>query len=378
MIYVVKPGDNVDAIALENNISVNELIYDNQIEYPYALAVGQALYIRETAPEAGRSITVNGYAYPFINENILEETLPYLTYLSIFSYGFTAEGALIPPLIDPQFMIDASNESNTSPILTLTPLDESGRFNNNLISSVVRNDDIQLILIDAILAELNSKGYTGVDVDFEYILSEDRDYFTTFVARMTNILNESGYTVSVALAPKTSADQQGLLYEGKDYAGLGAAANSVLLMTYEWGYTYSIPMAVAPVNKVRQVIEYAITEIPSAKIDMGIPNYGYDWPLPYEKGVTRARTIGNIEAVNIAVRYGAVIQYDEIAQTPYFNYTDEQQTEHEVWFEDVRSMQAKFRLISEYNLRGAGYWQIMRLFRANWLLLSDTYRIIKL
>lgn len=377
MIYVVKQGDNVDAIALENNISVNELIYDNQIEYPYALAVGQALYIRETVPEAGRDITVNGYAYPFINENILEETLPYLTYLSIFSYGFTAEGALIPPLIDPQFMIDASNENNTSPILTLTPLDESGRFNNNLISSVVRNDDIQLILIDAILSELNSKGYTGVDVDFEYILSEDRDYFTTFVARMTNILNESGYTVSVALAPKTSADQQGLLYEGKDYAGLGAAANSVLLMTYEWGYTYSIPMAVAPINKVRQVIEYAITEIPSAKIDMGIPNYGYDWPLPYEKGVTRARTIGNIEAVNIAVRYGAVIQYDEIAQTPYFNYIDEQQTEHEVWFEDVRSMQAKFRLISEYNLRGAGYWQIMRLFRANWLLLSDTYRIIK-
>ena len=377
MIYVVKPGDNVDAIALENNISVNGLIYDNQIEYPYALAVGQALYIRETAPEAGRSITVNGYAYPFINENILEETLPYLTYLSIFSYGFTAEGALIPPLIDPQFMIDASNENNTSPILTLTPLDESGRFNNNLISSVVRNDDIQLILIDAILAELNSKGYIGVDVDFEYILSEDRDYFTTFVARMTNILNESGYTVSVALAPKTSADQPGLLYEGKDYAGLGAAANSVLLMTYEWGYTYSMPMAVAPINKVRQVIEYAITEIPSAKIDMGIPNYGYDWPLPYEKGVTKARTIGNIEAVNIAVRYGAVIQYDEIAQTPYFNYTDEQQTEHEVWFEDVRSMQAKFGLISEYNLRGAGYWQIMRLFRANWLLLSDTYRIIK-
>lgn len=377
MIYVVKPGDNIDSIALENNISVNELIYDNQVEYPYALAVGQALYIPETSPQTGRSITVNGYAYPFINKNILEETLPYLTYLSIFSYGFTEEGALVPPLIDPQFMINSSNENNTSPILTLTPLDESGRFNNNLISSVVRNNDVQLILIDEILAELNSKGYTGVDVDFEYILSEDRDYFTTFVALMTNILNEAGYTVSVALAPKTSADQRGLLYEGKDYAGIGAAANSVLLMTYEWGYTYSSPMAVAPINKVRQVIEYAITQIPSAKIDMGIPNYGYDWPLPYEKGITKARTIGNIEAVNIAVRYGAVIQYDEIAQTPYFNYTDEYQTEHEVWFEDVRSMQAKFRLISEYNLRGAGYWQIMRLFRANWLLLSDTYRIIK-
>lgn len=377
MIYVVKPGDNVDDIARLYNIPVYELIYDNQIEYPYALAVGQALYIREAAPVRYRSITANGYAYPFINEDILEETLSYLTFLSVFSYGFTAEGELVPPAINPQFMINLSDTNDTLPILTLTPFDENGRFNNNLISSVVRNNDIQLILIDEILAELNSKGYVGVDVDFEYILAEDRDYFTTFVARMTRILNESGYTVSVALAPKTSADQQGLLYEGKDYAGLGAAADSVLLMTYEWGYTYSQPMAVAPVNKVRQVIEYAVTEIPVSKIDMGIPNYGYDWPLPYEKGITKARTIGNIEAVNIAVRYGAVIQYDELAQTPYFNYTDELGTEHEVWFEDVRSMRAKLGLISEYNLRGAGYWQIMRLFRANWLLLSDTFIIDK-
>ena len=81
-------------------------------------------------------------------------------------------------------------------------------------------------------------------------------------------MNEYGIWVSVALAPKTSSDQKGLLYEGKDYGGLGAAANSVLLMTYEWGYTYSSPMAVAPINKVRQVIEYALSQIPVAKIDI--------------------------------------------------------------------------------------------------------------
>ena len=68
-------------------------------------------------------------------------------------------------------------------------------------------------------------------------------------------MNENGFEVSVALAPKTSDDQPGLLYQGKDYGGLGAAANRVLLMTYEWGYSFSEPMAVAPVNKSRNVLD---------------------------------------------------------------------------------------------------------------------------
>lgn len=186
-----------------------------------------------------------------------------------------------------------------------------------------------------------------------------------------------GYTLSVALAPKTSADQPGLLYAGKDYRALGAAADSVLLMTYEWGYTYGPPMAVAPLNKVRQVVEYAITEIPPEKINLGIPNYGYDWPLPFVQGETKAKTIGNIEAVRIAVSYGAEIQFDETAQSPFFRYYDRSGVEHEVWFEDVRSLQAKFDLIDEFNLRGPGYWQIMQLFRANWLLLAERFRILK-
>lgn len=133
-------------------------------------------------------------------------------------------------------------------------------------------------------------------------------------------------------------------------------------------------MAVAPINKVREVVEYALTKIPSEKIHLGIPNYGYDWTLPFVKGTSKATTIGNIEAVQIAITHGAPIQFDEIAQSPYFTYLLEG-LEHEVWFEDVRSLSAKFALVKEYQLRGMSYWQIMQLFRANWLLLDDTFEI---
>lgn len=140
--------------------------------------------------------------------------------------------------------------------------------------------------------------------------------------------------------------------------------------------TYGPPMAVSPLNLVRSVLDYAITEIPPKKIDLGIPNYGYDWPLPFIRGESSATTIGNVEAVRLAVQHNAEIQFDEIAQSPFFHYED-QGIAHEVWFEDVRSIRAKLGLIQEYQLRGAGYWQIMQWWRANWLLINDTYIIEK-
>lgn len=135
-------------------------------------------------------------------------------------------------------------------------------------------------------------------------------------------------------------------------------------------------MAVAPINKVREVVEYAVTKIPPSKIDLGIPNYGYDFTLPYERGVSAARTVSNIEAVQIAVNRGAAISFDEVAMSPFFRYEDNGIL-HEVWFEDVRSMKEKYSLLPKYGLRGIGVWQIMRLFRAGWLLFEDTFSIVK-
>lgn len=376
-IYVVKAGDTLGTIAAGYMLSVEELAFVNQILPPYPLVIGQALLITTAAEWKEKpAARINGYAYPFIGRWTLEQTLPYLTEMSVFSYGFTTEGALVPPVLEDSWMITAAYEAGTLPVLTLTPFGEDGLFNNYLIHSVVQSEEATQALVDALVETVENKGFAGVDIDFEYILAEDRDAFTTFVWSVAEAMRSLGKQTSVALAPKQSATQTGLLYEGKDYRGLGEAADYVLLMTYEWGYTYGPPMAVAPIFQVRKVVDYAITEIPVEKIRLGIPNYGYDWKLPYERGVTKARTIGNIEAVEIAAAQGAEILFDEQAKAPYFYY-EEDGIWHEVWFEDVRSLNAKFELIKEYDLNGAGYWQIMRFFRANWLLLADTFQIEK-
>jgi spore germination protein len=169
----------------------------------------------------------------------------------------------------------------------------------------------------------------------------------------------------------------GLLYEAHDYPTIGAVADEVLLMTYEWGYTFGPPMATAPLNNVRRVLEYGISVIDPDKILMGIPNYAYDWPLPFVRGETQAESISNQEAIERAVQYGVTIQFDETAQAPFYNYTTAEGVEHVVWFDDVRSMDAKFRLIPELGLHGAGVWQIMNFFPGLWLVVDSLFTVEK-
>lgn len=369
-IHIVREGQTVEQIAEEYSITVKNLYQNNPflLNQTYLLE-GQSLVISyEGEPLAqGR---ISGYAYPFIEPYILREVLLYIDEILIFSYGFTAEGELIPPQIDEMWMIQEAWNQQVEPILVLTPFAETGTFDSGLIQILSENEMIRDNLIENLLETVREKGYVGVDVDFEYIRPEDRVGYADFVNRLRETMNENGYRVSVALAPKTSSYQKGLLYEAMDYHLLGQSANTVFLMTYEWGYTYGPPLPVAPLPNVRQVLEYALTEISKEKIVLGIPNYGYSWPLPYERGVTKARLIGNVEANVIAAERGVDIQYDERYQSPFFYY-EIGGRRYEVWFEDVRSIYAKLQLAAEKDIRGIGYWNLMRPFRANWLLVNQ-------
>ncbi len=148
-------------------------------------------------------------------------------------------------------------------------------------------------------------------------------------------------------------------------------------MTYEWGYSGGPPMAVSPIGPVRQVIEYALSEMPASKIMMGQNLYGYDWTLPYVPGGEYARALSPQAAIELARDQNVAIQYDFTAQAPHFDYIDEQGRAHKVWFEDARSIQAKFNLIKELGLRGISYWKLGLPFPQNWLLIAENFEVVK-
>ena len=288
-LHTVASGESVYSIALRYGLSVRTLYQNNPaLGGRSALYPGQTLVIAyDDTPT--RTLAVNAYSYPFIRGGLLDAALPYLTYLTPFTYGINADGTLLP-LAD-EWLLAAAGQYRTAALMHLSTLTEEGRFDNARSTLILEEADAQDALVQSILETVQARHYFGLDVDFEYVLPEQREAYAAFITRLREALNPLGCPVVVALAPKTSAVQRGLLYEAHDYALLGAAANAVFLMTYEWGYTYGPPMAVAPLGQVRAVLDYALTAVAPEKIFMGIPLYGYDWPLPFVSGETRAESL---------------------------------------------------------------------------------------
>ena len=372
-VHAVRPGETLSSIAAAYGTDPRILWQNNwALGGGDALTVGQLLVVSYLDEKIGAA-AFNGYAYPFISPQLLAAQLPYLTYMAPFTYGISAGGGLLP--LDDGAMISAAIERGTRPVMHLSTLTESGRFDTERGAAVLTDYALQDRLISEIFETIQSKGYGGLDVDFEYLPGYLAAAYAAFLDRLHRMLRGQGLFLWAALAPKTSAAQQGLLYEAHDYAGISAAVDAVLLMTYEWGYTAGPPMAVAPLPSVRAVLDYAVTEIPAGKIFLGIPNYGYDWPLPFVRGTTRAQSISNQRAIELALEHEIAIQYDETAQSPFFHYTDSGGTVHEVWFEDARSLDAKLRLIAEYGFQGGGVWNLMRPFSQIWQVTAGLYDI---
>ncbi|GFI60925.1 spore germination protein YaaH [Clostridiales bacterium] len=370
-VYTATEGDAINSISAKTGVPVKTLRRNNTVlNSGLDIYPGQTIVLEYEQEKLG-AIDVNGYAYTFINDDILAGCLPFLTYLSIFSYGLRSDGGLI--YANDERLLNYAAEYGVKAILVLTSLTEEGTFSSETVAEFLADYNAQTNFINNIIPFMKEKGYYGADIDFEFIPPQYSETFAKFIGRFSEALNAEGMILFTALAPKISADQPGLLYEGHNYALIGEASDYVLVMTYEWGYTYGPPMAVAPINSVKRVLDYAVSEIPRDKIFMGIPNYGYDWPLPFVQGKSKATSISNYYAVELAAEFGSEIMFDITAQAPNFTYNNGQ--DHEVWFEDARSIQTKLLTALNYGFKGVSYWNLMRYFPQNWLVLNALFDI---
>ncbi|MFJ7980819.1 LysM peptidoglycan-binding domain-containing protein [Lysinibacillus xylanilyticus] len=369
--HIVLPGETLSQITTQYGTTVQAIVLENEIPNPNMIYAGTHLII----PRAKPSIEVVAYSYQESKEAVqsINAIGHLLTYFSPFAYMVKEDGTLQP--IKDQEMIDAAVAKNITPMLTLTNF-SSTETGSNLSHVILSSAELREKAINNTLQVMQEKGYKVLNVDFENVLPADRENYNTFLQLAVDRLHPKGYLVSTALAPKTSATQAGTLYEAHDYEAHGRIADFVILMTYEWGYRLGPPQAISPINEMRKVVEYALSVIPANKIFLGFEIYARDWLLPHVKG-QEAETFSSQEAINRAIKHGATIQYDRTAQSPYFRYVDEQGKNHEVWFEDARSAQAKFDMTKEYNLRGISYWALGFPFPQNWALLNNDFSIKK-
>jgi len=369
--HIAAAGDTLFRIAQRFGVTLRALLGANpQITNPNMIRIGQRIYLpRESFGE----LLVNGYCYPNISGGVLGEILPLMSMICVFSCPVDAEGN-VTPMQNDERVVTAAKAANARPMLVITNLDASG-FNPEIARAVLLSAEQQEKVLRQAMAIIKQKGYGGLDVDFENVPRDAREGLNEFLARAQAALHAENLLLSSAVPPLTQDNQPGLLFEGFDFTAQGKYNDVVTLMTYEWGHQGGPPRAVAPLNEVRRAVEYAVSRMPREKILMGIPNYGYDWKIPYQPG-TRATTISNVGGVNIARREGAAIRYDVTAQTPWFRYEADGQR-HEVWFEDARSINAKLGLAASLGIAGVSYWSVNTMFPQNWTLIDELVRVRK-
>ena len=212
-IYTSKSGDTFSSISKKYNINEEKLRKDNKsISEP--IKENSKISIMYESDNK-YNIKLNGYTYPTIKDDLLEKTLPYLTYLSIFAYKFDEDGEL--STMDEERIIQKARMYNVSPIMVITNVKEKGGFSPRLVHSLLSDNSKIDTFLNDVLKILKDKNYHGVNIDFEYIYEDDKDLYESFMKKAYDFFSSKDYLYLTSFAPKNSDNQKGLLYTSHDY-----------------------------------------------------------------------------------------------------------------------------------------------------------------
>lgn len=217
-------------------------------------------------------------------------------------------------------------------------------------------------LVDQLVQQVSQNGYDGVNIDFEFLGTADRDNFTAFLQELKNRLGP-GKQLSVAVFACTKAESW---LAGYDYAAIGSITDRVVIMAYDYSYKTSAAGPVAPLWWVKAVVNYTGTIIPAEKLLLGLPTYGYDWG----DGLTTT-TVTASRLNTLKEQYQLAAHFDNASMSPYYTYIDRNGISHQVWLENKISLEAKLTLALDNQLAGVSFWRIGNGFTELYQLLEE-------
>ncbi len=283
-----------------------------------------------------------------------------------------------------------AHRSGTRVLLTIT------QMKNAPIKDLMDSPDAQQNAIDQIIAEVESRGIDGVNIDMEYTGNPGDDYrqkFSTFMANLTTQLKQSQPNAHISVSVYASAVKEPKIY---DIASIGKTVDTVFMMAYDFavaGSANAIPTAPLYGHKegkywfdVSTAVDQFIERMPSEKLVLGVPWYGYNYAVQtptvktatakgyystYKKGrrtysyyvpapKAYAQTY-SIVANEVNADSEGVTDYkegfDEFGKVSYKAY-NVNGTWRMVFIDDVKSLTYKYDFAKDKKLAGVGMWAL--------------------
>ncbi|WP_099467981.1 LysM peptidoglycan-binding domain-containing protein [Konateibacter massiliensis] len=372
--YVTVAGDTLETIAQKNNVSQMKLLQNNPILATTPIAPDRILTIRY---DTSGKISTGGYMYPYIDNNTLLKTLPNLTYNSIYNYKITVSGEIIT-YYDDEIVIQRSKEYGVIPLFMATTMSAQGEPDYEAVSSILSNEVYQQSFIDNSIALIKQKGYMGLNIIFNYLTLLNIDLYIALLYNLKTDLDKENLLLFVTVNSNSQYVSNELSFEKIDYSPLSPLIDGITFIQFVWGVNYGPPMPANSIALLKSLVEYVTQTMQPEKLSAGASLISYDWRLPYTPGLSYANSLSLSSALRLASDTGAVIQFDEISQSPYFNYTIANGEEHIVWTTDARTINALVELVRTYNLNGVRLWNLMFYSSPIWLVINSQFDIEKL
>ncbi len=271
--------------------------------------------------------------------------------LSPFAFQISKRGriATFSGALDPDTIMSA-RENGVLIVPTI-----SNSFDAKRIHRMVSKKSRRRRHVRALKRLVLRNGYDGIDIDYENVAIRDRALFTKFITELAAALHSQGKVLSVTVMAKTSAVGGSSGAQATDYRAIGAVADRVRVMAYDYHWSGGSAGPVAPAFWVDRVVAYTVTEIPAWKVQLGIPLYGYVWRRGRRGS---AQSVTWKQATALARRNKVRVRWSATAQTPWFRYGGPRKRRRVVWFENRRSLAVKAGIADRYGLGGVVFWRL--------------------
>lgn len=293
-----------------------------------------------------------------------------LTHLAFFGFDVSHSGAIATRTdqgyIEPAWsayqsqvfgsMVRKAHDSGAQLILVLRA------FDNDTIEAVLANPDKQQRLINETLNIMRQKNLDGINIDFEYVGTPAtfvRQQFTDFVRLVKNSCAAAISPCVVSVDTYADAAETPRLW---DLPSLGKVADHIIVMAYDFtrpSSAYSGP--VAPLDEIKQAIAAFAQSVPTNRLVLGVPYYGYEWPTYSKEPESRTLARGYIATYkrikDLVLSATSKSGWDDASSTPYIISTESGRTT-QIFYDNLLSLALKYDFVNETEMAGIAIWAL--------------------
>ena len=205
-------------------------------------------------------------------------------------------------------------------------------------------------IIEMLLSEAKRVGMDGINLDFEALTEEEAPHFIQFVRELSVMCRANNLVLSV----DNPVPQYTSFYNRKEQ---GIVADYVIIMGYD-EHTVGAETAgsVASLPFVEAGIVQTLKEVPKEKVINGVPFYTRLW-TENNNGAVTSEVFGMDQAEKYVQEKGMEVYWNKDVSQNYGELATSEGTQ-KIWLEDEKSLEAKMKLIQQYELAWVAEWKL--------------------